>query len=377
LTLVLIVVSFGFFGLYLRNFDSSIGTKRFAISALMIGIFGILLGRLPSFAAGLPLKLHSSEDRFMISMMIGGSLLIIGLVELVLKNVRMKRFVFALLIALGIGQQFFNANIYRRDWLKQQDLYWQLAWRIPAMQPNTLLMTDQLPLDNETDLSLTAPINWMYAPEYTRSNLPYALIYTEKRLGGTLPSFERGEQIKMYFRTVNFDGSTSQAIVFFMPRNGCVRVLDSKLGDEITYSKQSGYLVKAIALSNPDLILTKPKETAKIPFLSEPEHTWCYYYTKAELARQQQDWEQIIRLYDQATSLHYQPTDPLELLVFIEAQAMTGNIQAARELSHTAYRLDEKTRKGLCQLWKRVQTQSTALSESVGNEMLSDFQCPR
>ena len=93
----------------------------FAISALIIGFIGILLGRVPSFAAGLPLTLQSSNDRFMISMMLGASLFATGLIDLIIKNNLAKTYIFALLIALGIGQQFFNANIFRRDWARQQD----------------------------------------------------------------------------------------------------------------------------------------------------------------------------------------------------------------------------------------------------------------
>jgi len=381
LTLLLIGISFTFFLFFLLNFDTSkIGTKRFAVAALIIGTSGILLGRWPSFAAGLPLTLQSSNDRFMISMMIGGSLFIMGLVELIFRNARLKNYIFALLIALGIGQQFFNANIFRRDWLKQQEFYWQLAWRIPALQPNTLLLTDELPVDYETDLSFTAPINWMYAPDYTRSAVPYALIYTENRLGGSLPSLEPGVQTKVNLRTVNFEGSTSRAIVIYMPKNGCLRVLSSKWSDEITYGRQSEYLVKAIPLSDTDLIITYADETRKLPFLSEPKHTWCYYYTKAELARQKNDWEEVVNLFNESTSLGYkQPADPFEWLVFIEAHAMIGDLETAKELSHVTYRLDQGTRKGLCQVWKRVQADGSARNEiaSQAEQILIDFQCPR
>lgn len=379
LTLLLIGISFTFFLFFLHNLDTSkTETKKFAVSALMIGTSGILLGRWPSFAAGLPLTLQSSNDRFMISMMIGGSLFIMGLVELVFRNARLKNFVFAILIALGIGQQFFNANIFRRDWTNQQEFFWQLAWRIPSLEPNTLIMTDQLPVDYETDLSFTAPINWIYAPAYTRSALPYALVYTEKRLGGTLPSFERGEPIKVYLRTVNFDGSTSQAIVIYMQENGCLRVLSPEWGDDVTYERQSGYLVEAIPLSNTDLIITSADQTAKLPFLSELEHTWCYYYTKAELARQKGDWQQVINLLNEAISFGYEPADPFEWLVFIEAQALTGDIEEAEKLSHKAFESDHGIRKGLCQVWKRVQAQDPAQGEMelLVAEILVIFQCP-
>ena len=387
-TLGLVAISFIFFFVYISKLDQHQSqTKRFATSALLVGLAGILLGRLPSFAAGLPLTLQSSFDRFMISMMLGGSLFVIGLVELLIKNARARNFVFALLIALGIGQQFFNANIFRRDWTKQQEIYWQLAWRIPAMEPGTVLLTDQMPIDYETDLSFTAPINWMYAPDYqrsnpvdTRSDLPYALLYVEKRLGRvSLPSLEKNTNINLSFRTVDFRGSTSQAIVIYMPKNGCLRVLDPAREDEITYSDQSHFLVNAIARSDPTLINVDATQTAKLPFMSEPDHTWCYYYAKAELARQKGDWNQVSDLINKAISLGYQPEDRFEWLTYIEAQAVLGDINTAEKLSSKILAEEKDIRAGLCELWKRVQLQVDEGSESGtrANQLLSDFRCAR
>lgn len=380
-TLGLIAVAFILIAFYLRRLNlSEAETGTFAVSAIVIGLAGILLGRIPSFAAGLPLTLQSSYDRFMVSMMLGGSLFVAGLIELFVRNSRLKTYVCALLIALGIGQQFFNANIFRRDWAKQQEIYWQLAWRIPAMKPNTALLTHQMPIDYETDLSFTAPINWMYAPQYQRSDLPYALFYTEKRLGGgALPSLEKGTKIGLPIRRVSFHGSTSQAITIFMPRNGCLRVLDPARGDEITYGKQSRFLVDAIPLSDLSNILVDTDRTAQLPFLSEPEHTWCYYFAKAELARQQGDWEQVIALIDQAGELGYEPEDPFEWLTYIEAQALTGDIEVAEKISANAFKQDNGIRRGLCEVWKRVQAQGPVGSEveTRVDDILSKFECTR
>jgi len=380
LTFLLIAVSSVLLFFYLKQLEGQDdGTFTFAIQMTVIGLAGILLGRLPSFAAGLPLTLQSSNDRFMISMMIGGSLFITGLVELLIRNDRIKTFAFSLLIALAIGQQFFNANIFRRDWLKQQEFYSQLAWRIPALEPGTLLITDQLPVDYETDLSFTAPINWIYAPEYTRSKVPYALIYTEKRLGGSLSSLKPGEPVNVYLRTAGFNGSTSQAVVIYMPENGCLRVLGSQWNDEYTYGGQSKYLVKAIPLSNPDQIKVNSNDTPKLPFLPEAKHDWCYYYTKAELARQRNDWDQMNNLFSKASTLGFHPSDPFEELIFIEAQAMQGDFATARDHSFHIYNLEHRTRKGLCEVWKRVQNNNPAnpRTETQIKEILSTFQCDR
>ena len=376
-TLALIIVASVFIFFYLSKLNGPEGEpKIFALSAVLIGLAGILLGRIPSFAAGLPLTLQSSYDRFMISMMLGGSLFATGLIELFIRSPRIKTVAFAILIALGIGQQFFNANIFRRDWAKQQEIYWQLAWRIPALEPNTVLLTHQLPIDYETDLSFTAPINWMYAPGYAGGELPYALLYTEKRLGGaSFSSLEANTAITLPIRRVSFQGSTSQVLVIYMPQNGCLRVLDPARGDEITYGRQSRFLVDAIPLSDLSNINVDDKQIAKLPFLSEPARTWCYYFAKAELAYQQGDWEHVIALIDEADSRGYEPEDPFEWLSYIEAQAFTGNIENAENVSNDVFKQDNGIRKGLCEVWKRVKAQGHAGEEMHVNQILSAFQC--
>lgn len=328
----------------------------FALSLMGIGILGILLGRLPTLAAGLPLTLQSSYDRFMVSLMIGGTVFLLGLLELLIKHPRARTIAFAVIIALGVGQQFFNANIFRRDWVKQGEIYWQLAWRIPALEPNTLLLTHQMPIDYETDNSFTAPINWMYAPDYTRADLPYMLLYTEKRIGGaTLPALEKGIPITYPYRTVTFNSSTSQAVVIYMPRNGCLRVLDPNRGDAVTYSRERDVLTQAIPLSDVSRIIPNPATPAVPMFFPEPKHEWCYFFTKAELAQQQGDHEQVVVLGNEAMSLGYSAQDPNEWLVFIEAYALTGNFETAEDLSHAMLAKDARTRRGVCNVWEQIQ----------------------
>jgi len=364
LTIGLIVSAFILLFFYFIRLDlPNSPAKTFAVSALLIGAVGILLGRIPSFAAGLPLTLQSSFDRFMISMMLGGCLFITGLVEFIIGNVRVKTVIFALLIALGIGQQFFNANIFRRDWEKQQEILWQLKWRVPGLQPDTVLITDELPLDYETDLSFTAPLNWMYTSKYTNSNLPYGIIFSKIRLGRSLPTLEPNLPITIGMRGATFYGNTSRAIVIYIPKNGCLRILDPVLGDQSTYANLSPYLADAIPLSDPNLIMVDANDTLGIPFLREPKHAWCYYYTKAELARQKNKWDQIIKLMDEATALGYKPDDPFEWLPYIEAQVVTGNLDDAEKLSAEVMKQDKKISKGLCQVWERIQAQALAGSD--------------
>jgi hypothetical protein len=312
----------------------------------------------------------------MISMMIGGSLFLLGMVELLFRNSRIKTHVFALIIALGIGQQFFNANIFRRDWENQRDIYWQMTWRMPALKPNAILLTNQMPIDYETDASFTAPINWTYAPNYTRSDVPYLMLYTEKRIGGsTLPALKPNIPLSFNYRTVSFHGNTSQAVVIYMPKGGCLRVLDPSQGDMEVYEKLPTVLTSAIPLSNPSSILTNANPAAIPMFFSEPKHEWCYYFTKAELAQQMDDYQKAVSFGNEAVSLGYQPTDQNEWLVFIKAYALTGDISTAKKLSAAALARDVRVRRGVCSAWKQVQTRGAAGSENQIQQIMLSFGC--
>lgn len=199
----IVIVAFPVVALYLLHFDQAPLTRngpgtargmpelaeeparrKIGMQAIAIGVVGILLGRIPSFAAGLPLTLQSSFDRLTISMMFAAALFVAGVLQMLVAGPAVRMYLLAVLVAVGIGQQFFNANIFRRDWQRQQSIYWQMAWRMPDIRPNTAILTQQMPLDYETDLAMTAAVNWMYASEIRPPHLPLAVVYTEKRQVG-------------------------------------------------------------------------------------------------------------------------------------------------------------------------------------------------
>ena len=293
---------------------------NWGVWAATIGLIAIFAGRLPSWAAGLPLKIEFDYDRFFVSIMLGASLFIVGLATLVLKEGKRRVFILSLLIGMSTAYQFSVANTYRRDWANQQSFFWQLAWRIPDLEENTALLTYELPLKYVSDLQLTAPLNWIYAPDLNNRDLPYVLFYLKTRFNPA--SIQADEPIHLQYRTVNFNGSTSDSVVIYKEADGCLRVLDPLYGNVETVPGANIYLINAIPLSNPDLINTNAPELVldKTLFGTEPAHGWCYYYTKAELARQQTDWEQVVKLYKMLRRMDL--ARPCQLRIYLSLKAL-------------------------------------------------------
>jgi hypothetical protein len=61
-------------------------------------------------------------------------------------------------------------------------------------------------------------------------------------------------------------------------------------------------------------------------FGPEPRRNWCYYYQKASLARQRGDWVEIILLGEETSDKGLAPLDPIEWMPFLQAYAITGDI---------------------------------------------------
>jgi hypothetical protein len=225
---------------------------------------------------------------------------------------------------------------------------------------------------------MTAALNWIYAPQANPRALAYALIYSEKRLGGpALPDLKPGTIMQLPFRTVNFTGSTSRVLVIYVPPNGCLRVLDQARGDAETYSRYPESVTGPIALSNPGLILAALPSPSlpNPPFVSELPHTWCYYYEKAELAVQVQDWTKAAQLGNEAVKAGLRPQDRLEWLPFIEGYARSGDLTLAAQMTRQVWKEEPKVHRGICVLWNRMAGEHTTAASTQGAQLSSEFGC--
>ena len=359
LTLAVISVSLIGMVIYLRGLQvgdqGNWGRDSWSIQAIVLGLVGIVGGRIPSYMAGMPLEMRFDWDRLMISVLFGASLLTAGLIDFLFKDGRRKEIFISLIIALAIGMQFQQSNSFRRDWENQKSFFWQLAWRAPALKAGTVLVTDELPLQYEADLQLSAPLNLVYQPD--ASKLSYMLLYTKNRLGGTLlPSLSPGQPMAYRYRTVEFDGNTSNMIILQQPGDGCLLLMDPNYISEETYPGLPENLTKSIDLSNINQV-ERNGDNMAVPspyFGPEPARDWCYYFEKAELARQYGDWEEVLMNYESASSAGFTARQPVENLVFIEALARLGNTDKAARLTEKVISQDRKLCKALADTWQRA-----------------------
>jgi hypothetical protein len=369
---IFVVLAVGGLVLLKRLGDEATGTykKRDAFWLIGLGAVMLLIGGVPYWVSNLPVTLGFPANRALLSFMFGACFLLLGCSTCCRRASNTSRlFIF---VALSAGRQFLWSVDYLRDWESQKNLFWQMTWRAPGIQPGTIvLMNEELKFN--ADNSISAPLNWIYAPGTRTRQVGYVLLYPTNRLGKSLPALEPGLPVRYDFLAASFEGNTSQALAFYYDPPACLRLLEPDLDPVNRLIPDASLMRDASALSNADRILVEEQAVMPAIYGPEPEHGWCYHFQKADLARQMGDWEEVVRLGDTAFDLDDHPNDPVERFVFIEGFARAGQWEQAIEYSKVSYRVSrEYVGPLLCQLWKRIGAET---GESPGrSEALAEMQ---
>ncbi len=338
--------------------------NRPAYWAIGIGFLAMLLSGGPYWLAKLEISLSFPASRFTMSFMFGASLLVAGLLELIPSKIRIA--LITAIVALSAGRQVMIGDSFLRDWRSQKNLFWQMYWRAPALQPDTLVLMNENLL-YYADNSISAAVNWIYDSHASADDINYVLFYPSNRLNGSLPSLEQNTLIRYSYIAGEFNGNSSDALAFYYDPPYCLRLLDPDLDSQNRFIPEDSLMRQASALSNPERILHVPVSSMPAFYGAEPAHGWCYYYQKAELARQFGDWEEVNRLATEAFNLDEHFNNPVELFVFIEGYAHAGDWGEAIKLSKEARQVSKSYVDPLvCKLWRRIEAETISSEERIG-----------
>jgi hypothetical protein len=171
------------------------------------------------------------------------------------------------------------------------------------------------------------------------------------------------------FRNFIYDGNSHDSVlIYYEPEVGnCLWVLDPGDRDNPDLPELTKTGLK---ISNLSMIQQQPAPGNGLPesiFGKELPHTWCYYYQKADLARQFGEWQRIAILGDEAAKLKHSPNNPQEWIPFIEGYARVGRWQEAIQKTLDVRRINFRVNPRLCRLWDRVLLDSTIPEQYQGD----------
>lgn len=334
--------------------DKNNGThNRFTVQALIVGTLAVLLGGLPVWLMNRQALEGKWSERFTLAPMIGAVLMLIALVSWFIENRRRMHIVFIAVLGLSIAYQMQITHKYALDWKIQQAYYWQLVWRVPAIKPNTAFFSANVPSSYSSHHSAGYALDILYGGEPLREELT-TWYFRPADEGSFFGLLAPDQPIKFELRSISFEGNTSQAIgIQNRSSSVCLLVLDE------IYAKNSlidASYEKILPLSNVDQIdlTARPVEPDRLIFGKEPAHDWCYYFEKADLARQQQDWTGVYQLMDEAFTAGLTPKHSLEYTPLLEAQYNLEDWDAVVETSRQMIQFAAGQENYVCALWDRL-----------------------
>lgn len=351
-----------------RSGDCPAPTQR-VWQALVLGLLAFVFGCAPAWLSERVVIEGYRSDRYALPALLGASLLTTVLIDWAVQRRVQKAAVFSLLLGLSIAFNFQIGNHYRWQNIYQNRFFWQLYWRAPYIEPGTAILMEKDVFPDLGLFSLSAAVNLIYPPPQGEERLSYWVYTLLPKYAGQSPD---PNNIAFFtrFRSLVFEGSTPQTLLmhYDAERANCWWMLSPQ--DDVNPYLPS--LVKRmLAASHLERILPAPVSADYPPadlFGREPEHGWCYYYQKADLARQTGDWQKAADLADQVLLAGYAPqspgsNSPHEWMPFIEAYAHVGDWEKARTLTLSSYETDREYGDAFCSLWSRINNE-TAESEA-------------
>ncbi|HNB35444.1 MAG TPA: hypothetical protein PK414_04450 [Anaerolineales bacterium] len=340
-------------------------SKRWLASPLTLGLLLVFLGLAPLWIIGQDIVTHKNQfagSRFGIGSTLGAALILAVILENLLDDVKKKIAVVSVCIALAVSMHLTNAKDFSYSWEKQERLARELLWRAPSLEPGTAIVTDEEILGYMGSYSVSYSLITTYqsgdidSPPYWY----FPFYYTNPNVN----DYFSGTPLEGSKLTMDFKGNSQQMILLsFNPEmQRCLWILQPQ---DTNLRLVNDDMQRLAAGSDIQLIKKTDVEPAppKDIYGETNTQTWCYYFEKADLARQYAQWEEIVRLWEEAQAVGERPDNGFEYIPFIEGWGHTGNWEQVKETTKFAKRISAGLEPSLCSAMDRLTESAPASQE--------------
>jgi hypothetical protein len=360
------LVSLAYFSLIRDQDDTENEHAAWARIILGLGLVFVTLGLLPTWISGRSFfQLYDLfDDRLALPSMFGASMVWVGGIFFLIRKQAHRYVILCTMLGLAVGLQLRTNVAYAQGWQKQEQFYWQLYWRAPYIQPGTALISEGeiLPLMGIHPTSYA--VNSLYPPQKSMQEFNYAFFASGERIGDWEEFLQGSTLIDERFGSA-FEGSSRDTLtILYAPENDqCLWILRP---EDARIRNMPSLTYEFLPVSNLDRIQRIPLSDQYPPrniFGDEPVRTWCFYFQKADLARQYEDWPEVTKLWDEAQQNGFLPGNGAEYIVFIEGFANTNDWGKASDLTITSSKYGDNIRPALCEFWGDLVLSLPASSE--------------
>lgn len=326
-----------------KDNDENIWEHSQPYDALWLGLFATISAILPVVAFGRDIRWDSGFDRYTLQATAGIGLVVACFLWCFVKS-SARNGLLILLVTLSVLTHYLNAVAWRNAWTNQKTFWWQMIWRAPQLKAGTVLLIEVADSNFFEDYEIWGPANLIYGK---REKTPR--VFAEVLDNNTLEYVRLGSRVWHARRVVIlFQKDYNHTLVAAMPTTAsCVHLLD---GSSLELPLGAHPRIQIVAKYSTIEQIQAWENQATIPleiFGPEPEHGWCYYYQKAALARQQRNWQEIVRLGNIVLSQGLKPQDKTEWMPFLMGYVVVGDQETATYIADII-RSEEIVRHRLC-----------------------------
>ncbi|MFN2127418.1 MAG: hypothetical protein ACK2TU_06120, partial [Anaerolineales bacterium] len=311
----------------LKNAIEEVKDTQTARDYLVLGLFCMVITSIPVILSNRHVHFQTNWDRYSLQSSLGVALIIMGALSYIQKE-WLRLFIYSCLLGFAVCTHYLNATNFKEKWDVHKEVLWQLYWRAPEISKDTVLTGNLYKHSYEEDYELWGPVNLIFDPTSQEVEIKVEVL-NDQTLKNIVTSFwDQGST-----RIINYERDYENTLVFTLPSEySCLHLID---GDSPVLSEfASSEIIAASQYSKLDRIAPEP--SAPLPpediFGVEPEHKWCFYFQKASLAAQNENYDEIVRIANEVKRIGLRPNDWSEWVPFIEGYAYTGNYQEAKKL---------------------------------------------
>lgn len=316
-----------------KDESDNVESSHFSREAMWLGFFSVVAGLIPIAMVNREVA-FPSFSRYSLVSSVGVAIFVVALLIQFRRHILQSALLSALIL-VAVLTHHANAMQSARETAMVKNFWWQVSWRIPQLEPRTTLIGNYYGAAIEEDYFIWGPANLIYYPNYQNAESMGPAIYAavlnkdtiSKVIARERQEFDNRKNIITYKNYRNI-------LVLSQPGpNSCVHLIN---GFQPEFSDRELDSIREIgSFSEIEHILVDetPHTPPIIVFGVEPSHDWCYYYQKADLARQRGDWDEVLQLGEEAFAKKLAPNDLIEWMPFLQAYAVDDNTERLRELA--------------------------------------------
>lgn len=300
---------------------------------LFLGMTMVVAGLIPIILVNRSVD-FSSFSRYALASATGGCLAIAAFLSLLpLDGIRYA--IISLLIVVSVFTHHANALNAVRETQAIRSFWWQVSWRIPQLERRSTLIASTPTFSIEEDYFIWGPANMIYYPERWSDNSKirpglFAAVLNDQAKNKVLD--RKGEEFTSRKDIHTFTNYENFLLLSRPSSSACVHVIDGAQPEFSSSEKSLVMMIAPYSMADKVTLDSGFQTPPEIVFGTEPSHDWCFYFERADLARQRGQWEEVLKIGEQAFGQGLEPRDRIEWMPFLQAYAQTGNVDRLMNL---------------------------------------------